>query len=79
MRRIGIVGERRRAHDAAFRGHVVTKRMVAGTPVQELVSRDAIYTNEIYRWLHLESLQAGAALGQAIIRPHVEGRADSEF
>jgi len=36
MQRIEIVGERRRAHDAAFRARVVAECMVLGTRVQEL-------------------------------------------
>lgn len=61
MQRIEIVGERRRAHDAAFRARVVAECMVPGTRVQELARRHGICTSLIYRWRRVAAPQAGAA------------------
>jgi transposase len=61
MQRIEIVGERRRAHDAAFRARVVAECMVPGTRVQELARRHGICTSLIYRWRRVATPQAGAA------------------
>ncbi len=60
MQRIEIVGERRRAHDAAFRARVVAECMVPGTRVQELARRHGICTSLIYRWRRVTAPQAGA-------------------
>jgi len=60
MQRIEIVGERRRAHDAAFRARVVAECMVPGTRVQELARRHGICTSLIYRWRRVAAPQAGA-------------------
>lgn len=61
MQRIEIVGERRRAHDMAFRARVVAECMVPGTRVQELARRHGICTSLIYRWRRLAASRAGAA------------------
>jgi transposase-like protein len=61
MQRIEIVGERRRAHDAAFRARVVSESMVPGTRVQELARRHGICTSLIYRWRRVAVPQAGLA------------------
>lgn len=57
--RIEIVGERRRAHDAAFRARVVSEAL-AGARVQELARRYDICASLIYRWRRLAVPQAGA-------------------
>jgi transposase len=61
MQRIEIVGERRRAHDAAFRACVVSESMAPGTRVQELARRHGICTSLIYRWRRVAAPQAGLA------------------
>ena len=60
MQRIEIVGERRRAHDAAFRARVVSEALVAGTRVRDLARRHGICTSLIYRWRRVASPAAGA-------------------
>ena len=50
VQRIEIVGDRRRAHDAAFRARVVAESYVPGTRVRELAARHAICTSLVYRW-----------------------------
>lgn len=60
MQRIEIVGERRRAHDAAFRTRVVSEALVAGTRVRDLARRYGICTSLIYRWRRVASPEAGA-------------------
>lgn len=58
MQRIEIVSDRRRAHDPAFRAHVVTNSYVPGTRIRELAARHGICTSLVYRW---RREQAGAA------------------
>jgi transposase len=58
--RIEIIGERRRAHDAALRARVVAESMVPGTRVQELARRHGLCASLIYRWRRMASPQAGA-------------------
>lgn len=48
--RIEIVGERRRAHDAAFRARVVEECSVPGVRMRDLARRHGICTSLIYRW-----------------------------
>ena len=50
MPRIEIVGDRRRAHDAAFRARVVAASMAPGARVQEVAARHGICPSLIYRW-----------------------------
>jgi transposase len=58
MQRIEIVSDRRRAHDPAFRAHVVANSYVPGTRIRELAARHGICTSLVYRW---RREQAGAA------------------
>jgi transposase len=58
--RIEIVGERRRAHDAAFRARVLTEAMASGARVQEVARRHGICASLIYRWRRVASPEAGA-------------------
>jgi transposase len=48
--RIEIVGDRRRAHDAAFRAQVVEASLLPGSCVRELARRHGICVSLIYRW-----------------------------
>jgi transposase len=48
--RIEIVGDRRRAHDAAFRAQVVQASLLPGSCVRELARRHGICVSLIYRW-----------------------------
>ena len=59
--RIEIVGERRRAYDAAFRAMVVSESM-AGVRVQDIAARHGICRSLLYRWRRI----AGAAGGSAV-------------
>ena len=59
--RIEIVGERRRAHDAAFRARMVAESLTPGARVQELARRHGICASLIYRWRREATPQVGAA------------------
>lgn len=48
--RIEIVGDRRRAHDAAFRRMVAAEAMTAGARVQDVALRHGICASLVYRW-----------------------------
>jgi transposase len=48
--RIEIVGERRRAYDAAFRTKVVAESVAAGARVREVARRHGICPSLLYRW-----------------------------
>ena len=50
VQRIEIVGDRRRAHDAAFRARVLSDLQAPGARVQAVARRHAICTSLIYRW-----------------------------
>ena len=50
LARIEIVGDRRRAHDAAFRRMVATEAMSAGARVQDVALRHGICASLVYRW-----------------------------
>ena len=78
MQRIEIVGERRRAHDAAFRARVVAECMVPGTRVQELARRHGICTSLIYRWRRMATPQAGAASAVRLVPVRVTEPRPSE-
>lgn len=60
MQRIEIVGERRRAHDAAFRARMVAASLVPGTWVWDLARQHGIYSSLIYRWWREASPQVGS-------------------
>jgi transposase len=62
--RIEIVGDRRRAHDAAFRARVVSESMAAGARVQEVAARHGICPSLIYRWRRIA--EVGTAGGSAV-------------
>jgi transposase len=61
MQRIEIVGERRRAHDAAFRARMVAASMVPGTRIRDLARQHGICSSLIYRWRREASPQVGAS------------------
>ena len=67
MQRIEIVGERRRAHDAAFRAHVLSEAMATGARVQEVARRHGICTSLIYRWRRLAVPQVGLASAARLV------------
>ena len=54
--RIEIVGERRRAHDAAFRARMVAASQQPDICVRDLARRHGICPSLIYRWRRLEAL-----------------------
>lgn len=60
VQRIEIVGERRRAHDASFRGGVVAEAQAPGARVQDVARRHGICSSLIYRWRRAATPQAGA-------------------
>ena len=60
VQRIEIVGERRRAHDPAFRARVVAESYVPGTRVRDLAAGHGICTSLVYRW---RRQRAAAAAG----------------
>lgn len=60
MQRIEIVGERRRAHDAAFRARMVAAALVPGTRVRDLARQHGICASLIYRWRRETSPQVGS-------------------
>jgi transposase len=58
--RIEIVGERRRAYDAAFRSTVVAASLVAGARVQEVAARYGVCPSLVYRWRRHAGAEAAA-------------------
>ncbi len=56
--RIEIVGERRRAHDAAFRATVLAESAAVGARVQDVAQRHGICPSLIYRWRRLLGTEA---------------------
>jgi transposase len=60
VQRIEIVGERRRAHDAGFRAHIVAEAQAPGARVQDVARRHGICSSLVYRWRRAASPQAGA-------------------
>ena len=48
--RIEIVGERRRAHDAAFRAMVVAEANEPGARVRDVAARHGVCPSLLYRW-----------------------------
>ena len=59
VQRIEIVSVRRRAHDPAFRAHVVAEPYVLATRVRELAARHGICTSLVYRWRRERMVVAG--------------------
>ena len=69
------LSERRRAHDAAFRGQVLAEAMAPGTRIRDLARRYGICASLIYRWRRDASPQVGAASGVQLVPVRVsEGR-----
>lgn len=62
--RIEIVGERRRAHDVAFRKKMVAESVVAGARVQDVAQRNGICPSLVYRWRR--AAEANRADGSAM-------------
>lgn len=58
--RVKIVGERRRAYDAAFRAQVVAASFLPGVRATELAERHGICKSLIYRWRRLDAPGAAA-------------------
>jgi len=58
--RVEIVGERRRAHDAAFRAQVVAESFLPGVRATELAQRHGICKSLIYRWRRVDAPGAAA-------------------
>ncbi len=53
--RVEIVGERRRAYDAAFRSRVVMESFLPGVRAAELAQRHGICRSLVYRWRRLQA------------------------
>ncbi len=58
--RVEVVGERRRAHDAAFRAQVVAESFLPGVRATELAERHGICKSLIYRWRRMDAPGAAA-------------------
>ena len=58
--RVEIVGERRRAYDAAFRARVVAESFLPGARAAELAQRHGICKSLIYRWRRVAAELAAA-------------------
>ena len=69
--RVEIVGERRRAHDAAFRAQVVAEFLQPGVRAAELAARHGICKSLIPRWRRMEAPGAAAV---AAPLAHTAGR-----
>ena len=65
--RIEIVGDRRRAHDPAFRARVVAESDVPGTRVRELAARHGICTSLVYRWRRERTGMAATGSGLRLV------------
>ena len=59
VQRIEIVGERRRAHDGAFRARVVAEARAPGMRVQDVARRHGICSSLVYRWRRAAMPHAG--------------------
>jgi transposase len=66
MQRIEIVGERRRAHDDAFRTEMVALSLEPGVRVRELARRHGICASLIYRWRR-EQAEVGPDAGTRLL------------
>lgn len=77
VQRIEIVGDRRRAHDAAFRARVVAESLTPGVRVQDLARRNNVCASLIYRWRREGAPQVGAASAVRLVPVRVSeaGRA----
>jgi transposase len=71
--RVEIVGERRRAYDAAFRARVVAESLLPGVRAAELAERHGICKSLIYRWRRVELPGAAVAAPPA----NAAGRAET--
>jgi transposase len=69
--RIEIVGERRRAHDAAFRARMVAEALKPGVRVRELARGNDICASLIYRWRREARPQVGAASAVQLVAVRV--------
>ena len=69
--RVEIVGERRRAYDAAFRARVVAQSLVLGASVQDLAQRHGICKSLIYRWRRMVPAAVPASAASAVGRPDI--------
>lgn len=75
--RIEIVGDRRRAHDPAFRAMVVAEANEPGARVRDVAARHGVCASLLYRWRR----DAGGSVGSGLpmhllplrIVPAVEG------
>ena len=70
---IEIVGERRRAHDAAFRARVPREAMAPGMRISNLARRHGICASLIYRWRREMSPRVGAASAVQLVPVQVNG------
>ncbi len=71
VHRIEIVGDRRRAHDVAFRARMVAESLKPGARVQDLARRNEICASLIYRWRREATPQVGAASAVQFVPVHV--------
>ncbi len=60
--RIEIVGERRRAHDVAFRAMVVAESVAAGASVPDIAERHGLSPSLVYRWRRRAGAEAAGGL-----------------
>ena len=67
VQRIEIVGDRRRAHDAAFRTRMAAESLKPGVRVQDLARRHDVCSSLIYRWRREAAPQVGAASGVQLV------------
>jgi len=58
--RVEIVGDRRRAYDAAFRARVVAESLQPGVRAAELAQRHGICKSLVYRWRRVDAPGAAA-------------------
>ena len=80
--RVEIVGERRRAYDAAFRARVVAESFLPGARAAELAQRHGICKSLIYRWRRVDA--PGAAGFDAdqccnTLNTHISSGSDIRF
>ena len=72
--RVEIVGERRRAYDAAFRARVVAESFLPGARAAELAQRHGICKSLIYRWRRVDAPGAAMAARPAGAAGRAEAR-----
>ena len=72
--RVEIVGERRRAYDAAFRARVVAESFLPGARAAELAQRHGICKSLIYRWRRMDAAGAAVAARPASAAGRVKAR-----